>query len=282
MNKYQGNFGNIPLKYLPYFELSLPENLFDAGTKFHYETIFNILKNKNQKYLYLGTPNTSGKLSFIKNNLIERYLLKFDIFFLFIGDLDFIGHKYGGNSKEYNLKLKEILEFINEIERFFIKNKSPYSFLLFGDHGMVDVNYVINIQEMLVTLPLKTGKDYIYFLDSTMARFWFFNQKAQNVIFNSIPNSNSGRWISDEEKRIYHINYHHNKFGDAIWWANGGTIISPNFWQGKKLKKGMHGYRSDVSENHTCLIADTKYEYSDISLNMVEVNKILKKHLEID
>ena len=283
LDRYQGKFGSIPFKYLPWFELSSHENLFEADVEFRYQTIFNIMKKNNHEYLYLGVPHTSGTLHYIKEKLQEQDLMKYDTLFFFISDLDNIGHKYGGDSKEYDLRLMEILKFVNGIGTIFSKNKIPHSFMIFGDHGMVDVKKVIDIEKILEGLGLETGKDYIFFLDSTMARFWFINQDARDIIFNSIPNSHLGGWISDEDKNNYHINYSHNKFGDAIWWANAGTIISPNFWQGKRRIKGMHGYRNNVRENHTCLITDERPEsnYGNI-INMIEIHKILKKHLEIN
>ena len=41
-------------------------------------------------------------------------------------------------------------------------------------------------------------------------------------------------------------------------------LITPNFWQSNKKLKGMHGYRDESVENHTCVLSNSEIisEYS--------------------
>jgi hypothetical protein len=281
-NDEKENLGMIPFNVLPNFSLSHDMNLFNPSVKFKYETIFNKLKKKNKKYTYLGIPFTSGNLEFIKNNLTDELLLKNDILFLYISDLDHIGHTYGGSSDKYEIKLNEIIKYISFIKNKFDINNLSADFLIFGDHGMVDVKQVIDIEEILSKLPLKKERDYTYFLDSTLARFWYKNEKVKGIINNSLRNDKFGSWINSNDRRKYQINYNHNKFGDDIWWASGGTLISPNFWQGKDFIKGMHGYRNEVVENNTMILSDLKFNVSKDRISMMEVHKVLLDFLEIN
>ncbi len=272
--------GLVPFSLLPYFSFSKKLNIFDANIEYKYQTIFNKLKKEN--YYYIGVPFTNGNLENIKKNLSDKILDKHDIVFFYIGDLDSTGHKYGSNSIEYREKLEEIIEYIEQISLYYLSKNIVVKKLIFGDHGMVNITRNFNIIKILKKLPLRVKKDYIYFLDSTLARFWFFNDKAKEIIINSIPNSQYGAWITDEEKKKYQINYSHNKFGDAVWWASEGTLILPNFWQGNKSVKGMHGYRDDVEENHTMIIGDFEYESKSTYISMMEVHSILIDFLELE
>jgi predicted AlkP superfamily pyrophosphatase or phosphodiesterase len=272
LKSYKNSYGHIPFHFLKYFELSKPINLFKKTEYPDPITIFNFIE---KEYLYFGVPYHSGKIKTIKKLINFEKLKNYDLIFLYISDLDATGHKYGGNSSEYDNKLKEIFIFLKEIFNSFNNN---VSFVIFGDHGMTNVSKYIDIEKILKKLPLTIKKDYIYFLDSTMARFWFFNNNAKKIIFESLSQIKDGSWITDEDKNIYKINYKHNKFGDAIWWVNeGNSIISPNFWQGNKKLKGMHGYKKEVSENHTCIISNkVKFNDKTYPLSMIELFEILK------
>lgn len=282
ISEIEGHLGMIPFNLLKEFSPSSNYNLFNSNTTYKYKTIFNLLKQKNVKYGYIGVPFSDGRLEYIKNKVSDKFLLGNEVIFIYIGDLDSVGHKYGGNSKEYKLKLFEIISYINEINQFYELRKINTQLLIFGDHGMVNVDRTFNIQNILRKLPLMVGKDYIYFFDSTLARFWFKTNKAKETIINAIPNNEYGQWISEDDKKDYKINYSHNKFGDAIWWASGGTLILPNFWQGRKKINGMHGYRDDVSDNHTAIIGNFKHKFLKNQITMMDVHTILLDFLEMN
>ena len=56
------------------------------------------------------------------------------------------------------------------------------------------------------------------------------------------------------EAAEYHIRYEDRRFGDLIYWADGGVEIYPSFWHVRGRKKGMHGYRREVLQNHAALV----------------------------
>lgn len=283
INSYKKiNIGFIPFKLLSNFALSQDFNLFDSNCNFKYDTIFNKLKRKGKKYLYVGEPFMSGRLENIKENLLQSELDNNSLFFIYITDLDTIGHEFGGNSKEYSQQLNKIITFLEEIAIYLKSKNSTYEFLIFGDHGMVDVKRTINIKQKIENTNLNLNKDYIYFLDSTLARFWFRNEKVKNKIKEIISNDKYGEWISNEQKKEYQINFQHNKFGEEIWWASGGTLISPNFWQGTNFIKGMHGYKDEVKENNTMILYKKDTNLNNDTISMMELNKLLIEFLELN
>ena len=280
ISDYNGNIGCIPFNLLKYFELSESNNLFQRSKKGMDKTIFDSI---NSDYSYTGVPFSSGMLESIKNKFNFDDINKLDYHFFYISDLDKTGHRYGGSSIEYFNKIKEISNFINSIINSAEKYCNNINFMIFGDHGMVDINKIINIEEKLIKLNLKIEKDYIYFLDSTVARFWFYNDNAKQKIINCLSNNQYGSWITAAERNEYHINYKHNKYGDEIWWANDGVLISPNFWQSTRKLKGMHGYRNNSLDNHTCMLTnnqDILNSLKEKSIDMVELNKLIIKFLD--
>tara|TARA_B100001142_G_C14327551_1_gene652834 strand:- start:1075 stop:2214 length:1140 start_codon:yes stop_codon:yes gene_type:complete len=279
LKDFNGNIGCIPFNLLKYFELSEKNNLFSKSNKHNMNTIFDFI---DSEYSYTGVPFSSGMLNSIKKKFNIKTIKKYKYHFFYISDLDKIGHKYGPDSNEYKLKMKEVTIYINSILKYAEKKDGNVDFLIFGDHGMVNIKYTINIQKILNSLDLQVETDYIYFLDSTVARFWFLNERAKNKIIDSLSNNQFGDWVSKEDKEKYRINYNHNRYGDATWWANDGVLISPNFWQSSRKLKGMHGYRNNSLDNHTCVVTNRGdlFDYKkNNSIDMVSLNKIILKFL---
>ena len=109
-----------------------------------------------------------NKLSHYKNSFIPVYISTADVF----------GHKFGPHSKELIKALKDIDSILKNFYHKCVKyhnGKCNISFL--GDHGMEHVNTSINIKNIIDSISndmsLKIGKDFYYFLDSTMVRVWW-------------------------------------------------------------------------------------------------------------
>lgn len=275
------DIGYIPFSLLPNFSMSTDVNLFDCKSDFQYKTIFNTLNSKNKNYVYVGEPFSSGQLANVKKKISSSELLNNDTFFIYITDLDTVGHAYGGSSIEYFTQLKKTIQYLDEIALFLKKNNQDFEFLIFGDHGMADVKRTIDIEAKLKKTNLKINRDFVYFLDSTLARFWFKNNDVRRKVMRCIENDEHGSWITEYEKSKYQIRYKHNKFGDDIWWASGGTIISPNFWQGTNFIKGMHGYRDEVVENNT-MVLYPKDKYVSNPTSMMGLNELIIDFLELN
>lgn len=108
---------------------------------------------------------------------------------------------------KYGTKAKETIECIKRIDGML----SELDFdVVMSDHGMVDVKEAISV-------PVTNN----CFIDSTMARYW-----------GECPNLPKGKFLKVDKK-----------WGDHVFLAKPGVLISPNFWS-KDLVKAMHGYES--------------------------------------
>jgi len=169
-----------------------------------------------------------------------------------VSTLDEIGHQFSPDSDEYARGVQDVSSFVEQVQHFVEhRANSAIRMLIFGNHGMVPVRHLVPIWERLQHLRARLCSDYVCFLDSTLARFWFFNERAQREITDMILEIEGGQVVTPIEQEKYRIRYKHNRFGDLIWWAEGGNLIFPNFYQYIKPVKGMHGYRQEVIDNQT-------------------------------
>ena len=184
-----------------------------------------------------------NKLSHYKNSFIPVYISTADVF----------GHKFGPHSKELIKALKDIDSILKNFYYKCVKHhngKCNISFL--GDHGMEHVNTSINIKNIIGSISndmsLKLGKDFYYFLDSTMVRVWWKldNKEKLHIFYKKLLSNeelkNKGYFLNDhdcENEGLPPI----KDIADIVWWAKKGVQVSPDFFHNEsKLKAGMHGY----------------------------------------
>jgi predicted AlkP superfamily pyrophosphatase or phosphodiesterase len=168
--------------------------------------------------------------------------------------LDRVGHAYGPDSAERYAEIRIVDAGVRDIVELAQSRFDEVHILVFGDHGMAFVNQLVDVQSILQKLPCRLGKDYLVFLDSTMARFWFFTDSARGVITEALHGISGGHVLSEEELNRYHLNYQHNRFGDLFFIADGGGLVLPNYYQKNRPIKGMHGYLPEVPEQHSLFL----------------------------
>jgi len=235
--------------FMPY--LDKKDFIPSQKKQFHHQdclkvkTIFDSFRENKLKYLYYQWPlmvtNNKTKLSFRKNNdltRVKKFIKIFknnqDIYFFHLWDLDKYGHIYGPESKQLRLKLKEQDNLAKKILSLF--NLEKDNLIIWSDHGMVNIKQTVNIQSIL---PKRS--DYLYFLDGTMARFWFTNKEAKEAVFKSLNSIKCGYILSQEEKKKHKIDFKNEDNGEEIFLLDNSYAILPNFFN-KDIIKGMHDY----------------------------------------
>jgi predicted nucleotidyltransferase len=127
---------------------------------------------------------------------------------------------------------------------------SQVNVILFGDHGMVNVTRALDLTPVLEATGLTFGTDYAYFLDSTMARFWFFHAAAKSRLERALREVEGGRLLEAEDLERFGLARCDYRNGERFFLADPGVLILPNFFQpsGSPIP-GMHGYDPDCPDN---------------------------------
>ncbi len=131
------------------------------------------------------------------------------IIYRYFPELDRIGHRYGTESRE-------IINAIRKIDKKISKMKFD---IILSDHGMADVNKIISVPKT---------KDCI--IESDMVRYWGTEEELKEI----------KKLLPAEQGKI--IAWLDKNYGDLIFLANKGVLILPNYWQGNRKVKAMHGY----------------------------------------
>jgi len=227
-----------------------PHNMFQKRESAN-PTIFDLLRER-------GIPFKVLSESAMRDSQIFKESMRIDqnarLVFIQQVELDIVGHAKGPNSKEIHQSLRTIDTRVQKIIEEHHKNFETDVFI-FSDHGMVEVEKTVNILSQLRRSGLREGRDFITFLDSTLARFWTLRPEAKQQILKALKLINGGRVLSDDDLNRYQIPMD-RKYGEIIWLADPGTLILPNYYQGTKPAKGMHGYAPGPKELKSPIIID--------------------------
>lgn len=267
----------IPAIFLDYFETTqLPITTPDA---FPVPTIFDILRKEKRKYLFL-TPHKG------KDDIVFKTVYKLieneekDFWFIKFETLDQLGHRYGPNSSKMREALKNIDRFIYKLYLRFRERYKSGVFIVLSDHGMNHVNSIINIKRKLDGLPLTPPKDYIYFIDSTMTRFWFFNEKAKKLTLDALSKINAGRILGDNELRMLGIDKIGHRYGEIIFVLKEGYVFFPDFFRWDTPPRGMHGYAFE-SDKPIFIIHGDNVTIRDKSIRFIDIMPTVLKILNL-
>lgn len=252
----------IPMNYWNNFDVSVKKPLTDPNALV-YPTIFDILRKNNIKYEIVGLEATNLAES---SKVVEKHSLQ-DIkpwTYYFIGDIDPLSHKYGQDSFEVRKRLQVIDRIVEEkYKKFENKFNDDFYFMLFSDHGHTKVTNKVNLN-VVFRENGKSLKDYIFFLDSNYARFWFRNERERKEVEDILSKmDDKGFILTDKLLEKYHVNMPDNRYGDLIFYLDKPNIFDHGeiIVFGKRLLQSpisMHGYLPDYTDSDGVFITNRR------------------------
>lgn len=271
----------IPLTLLPFFTLAELVHTDDIDPYNGKETLFRAMRERGLSWEWIGYPRHHGN----SENILQRLKAarETDLYYLHFSELDWVGHKYGPDGAEMKKALSSLDKMLGPILREAFEDKGA-AVVVFGDHGMAQVQFTLDLEARLTHLPYENGKQYLMFLDSTQARFWFFDEQAEERICSLLSEISEGHILSEEERAELRIRFKDRSYGDLIFMLDEPGIIHPSYFvRSGAGPKGMHGYLPKVTENMTQILAAApKIDPEDIgTIPMREMYPFIKNILDL-
>jgi len=260
----------IPTRRLPYFGFSEKLMPWEIGA-FPNGGILRNLIEAGESWLHLGYPVVDQRTDPLTYACLSRIRPAHRFVFLHYAELDWMGHAYGPDSKASKKALKAIDRSLETLWDHIQTLWADPVLLAFGDHGMVNVNHGVDIERVLELTPWEYGHDYVVFLDSTVARFWFYSDICRDDIYHRLEEVSNGRWLTDQDREQLRIMEIPAQNGEYFWITEPGTVILPSYFQRTELPKGMHGYHPEVQDNWGACISSRDIGYRDSVCPLTEV-----------
>jgi hypothetical protein len=196
--------------------------------------------------------------------------------FLYTSALDGIMHAAGPESGAAAERLALYSEWITEAVEWARRAGREVRAFVFGDHGMAPVRGVHDLHSELAALPVRVPEQCLYFLDSTMARFWFPDPTARRPVEELLARQPYGRILGDDELRRLGAFFPGADYGELIFVLEEGEILVPSFMSSHAVK-GMHGYHPDGRHAYTVLA--TNVHDRPYPRDLLELHALLRDEL---
>ena len=248
----------IPGPYLPHFSVVEDHRPIFEENALPLPGIFDLVRAKGRTFKYLAHP-VSGNDDEIHKMVLDTFRAREEHAFVFaqFSNLDEGAHHKGplvpegftpaANQTEEDRafmrkEIREIDRKCQEIHEALAANYDRFHFLCIGDHGMAPVMTKVDMLGLVRSTGLRPGKDYVLFLDSTLAKLWFLNERAEQEITDLLRDVSFGRIIGMDERRERRIPTD-RKYGDLMFAADPGVLFWPDYFHVVEHDiKGMHGY----------------------------------------
>lgn len=241
---------NIPFEHISLFDFSEKKSPLQPGGMNRGPNIFDHLEENGIPY-HVSNPDATEQdnLAALQQDIEQEAI---DFAFLYWPGLDGLLHMVGNKSAQISPKLRGYEAWIESLMTTARQHYSEVRLYIFSDHGMANCDELLDLRAVVDALPHTFGKDYVAVYDSTMARFWFFNDEARMAITAALGAFDQGRIVGDEELKDLGAFFPDRYFGELIFLVKEGVLIVPSH-MGQRPIRAMHGYHPDEPQSYAVL-----------------------------
>lgn len=241
---------NMPFRQISWFDFTEKKSPLQPGGMNRGANIFDFLQQHRIPY-HVSEPQcseTDNLASAIKDLEAERV----DFAFVYWPGLDGLLHRVGNQSPEIPLKLRQYETWLAQLLQTARQHYADIRLYIFSDHGMANCDELLDLKSKIAQLRLQMPADYAVVYDSTMARFWFFNERARREITDCLKGIPQGRVLPKEELRELGAWFPDGYFGELIFLVKEGVLIVPSD-MGERPIPAMHGYHPAEKQSYAVL-----------------------------
>lgn len=244
---------NIPFRYISLFDFTEKKSPLQPGGMNQGTNIFDFLTERQIPY-HVSQP-TAGEENNLQALIKDINAESIDFAFLYWPELDGLMHMVGNDSPQVGVKLRAYEERIGRLMAAARGHYEDVRLYVFSDHGMANCDIHVDLRAKIDALGYKMGEDYAVVYDSTMARFWFFNDQARRAITECLEETREGEILSDAELTDLGTLFPDRYFGELIFLVDEGTLIVPSH-MGERPIRAMHGFHPDAPHSYAALMSN--------------------------
>lgn len=244
---------NMPFSLIDQFDYCEKRDLFADGGISGGPSIFEELRKAGIPFHCSDwRQGETANLQAAESALSEE---KVKFAFVYLAAMDSLLHQVGKHSGEVDQKLRWYEERLRELLATARDHYSEVRLFICSDHGMCSVDKTVDIMAGIEALGLEQVTDYVATYDSTMARFWFKNERARARIEEHLAGRSDGHVLSRQELTALGCDFAGDRYGELIYLVQPGTLIIPSH-MGTQAIAGMHGYHPDHPDSDASLLSN--------------------------
>lgn len=244
---------NIPFRHIHRYDFTEKKSPLQPGGMNRGENIFDFLVAQNTPY-FVSDPAKSEEQN--RDALVAQLRAgEIDFAFMYWAGLDGLLHRVGNDSPEIPAKLRVYEQWIQQLLAVAKEQYDEVQLYVFSDHGMANCDEHLDLMTRIEALPLEVERDYTVVYDSTMARFWFFNDRARELVTAELQRVPQGRIVPDAELAGLRTLFPDRYFGELIFLVQEGVLIVPSH-MGERPIRAMHGYHPTDKHSYATLLTN--------------------------
>jgi len=268
---------NIPFKYISLYDFTEKKSPLKPKGMNRGTNIFDFLEERQIAY-HVSEPER-GEENNLDAVIADIESERIDFAFVYWPGLDGLLHMVGNQSPEVPAKLRGYEVWVEKLMAAAQKHYGEVRLYLFSDHGMANCDELLDLKAKIEPLPLKFGEDYVVVYDSTMARFWFFNDRARTEITKVLQAVPQGRIVPDAELAEMRALFEDRYFGELIFLVKEGVLIVPSH-MGERPIRAMHGYHPTDPQSYASLCTNQTEIPAEVTA-IPDVFKLMTRDAEL-
>jgi Type I phosphodiesterase / nucleotide pyrophosphatase len=247
-------------RLLPWFNWVEKRNIYERGGIPGSLSVFDQLADANVSYRVYSYHTLSDReiLGQAKEDLKTDAAT---FLFLYLSELDSFLHDHCDEPEPFRQRLAWYADELRQVFELALDRDPRSDMTIFSDHGMTPVVHHFDLVKEVESLGLEMPQDYLAVYDSTMGRFWFFSDRAQEQVVERLKNLRCGRILSDDELRQLGILFLDRRYGEVIFLLRPGWLMTRSNFNGHSWRpKGMHGYDPEHPDSDAAFLSSRSPE----------------------
>ena len=253
---------NIPFRDIGLYDFTEKKSPFQPGGLNRGPNIVDYLLAKRIPFS-VSSPEAdeATNLAALTRDLVSERIA---FALLYWPGLDGLLHSVGNRSPKVPAKLRVYEQWLAELMKIARSHYEEVRLYVFSDHGMANCDEFLDLKSRIDKLSLRVPVDYAVVFDSTMARFWFFNERARKQITECLKKIPQGRIVPDAELQDLGTLFPDRHFGELIFLVDEGVLIVPSH-MGERPIRAMHGYHPSAPHSYAALCTNQSEIPANIS-----------------
>lgn len=243
-------------RVLPWFNWVEKRNIYAPGGISGAPSIFDRLEEDGIPYCVYSYHQMKDK-QILDQARLDLRSGKAEFYFLYLSELDGFLHSHRSDAGKVERQVKWYADELRDLFSVARQCDPAAAFTVLSDHGMTPIEHHYDLVHEVESLGLRMPRDYLAVYDSTMARFWFFNEAARAAVAAKLASLSFGRVLSPEELEQLGIYFPDHRYGEMIFLVHPGWLLAHSDFNGRGWSPvGMHGYHPDDSNSDAIFLSN--------------------------
>lgn len=243
-------------RVLPWFNWVEKRNLYAPGGISGAQSIFDRLEEDGIPYRVYSYHEMTDK-QILDQARLDLRSGKAEFYFLYLSELDGFLHSHRPDARKVEQRVQWYADGLRDLFTLAKQCNPEPGFTVLSDHGMTPVEHHYDLVNDVESLGFQMPRDYLAVYDSTMARFWFFNEAARHAVAEKLASLSVGRIVSREELQQLGIYFQDHRYGEMIFLVQPGWLLARSNFNGHGWSPvGMHGYHPDDSNSDAIFLSN--------------------------